>query len=46
VERRRSGHFRHPAAKAAGADLIIPFMHWGWENEPTPTRRLQTFARR
>ena len=34
------------AAKAAGADLIIPFMHWGWENEPTPTRRLQTFARR
>jgi poly-gamma-glutamate synthesis protein (capsule biosynthesis protein) len=24
------------AAKAAGADLIIPFMHWGWENEPTP----------
>ena len=34
------------AAKAAGADLIIPFMHWGWENEPTPTQRLQTFARR
>lgn len=34
------------AAKAAGADLIIPFMHWGWENEPAPTQRLQTFARR
>jgi poly-gamma-glutamate synthesis protein (capsule biosynthesis protein) len=34
------------AAKAAGADLIIPFMHWGWENEPAPSPRLKAFARR
>lgn len=34
------------AAKAAGADLVIPFMHWGWELEPAPSQRLQTFARR
>ena len=34
------------AAKAAGADLIIPFMHWGWEYEPTASPRLQSFARR
>jgi len=34
------------AAKAAGADLIIPFMHWGWEYEPTASQRLQSFARR
>ena len=34
------------AAKAAGADLIIPFMHWGWEHEPAPSQRLQALARR
>jgi len=34
------------AAKAAGANLVIPFMHWGWEHEPAPSQRLQTFARR
>ncbi|MBS1144136.1 MAG: putative poly-gamma-glutamate biosynthesis enzyme [Proteobacteria bacterium] len=34
------------AAKAAGADLIIPFMHWGWEYDPAPSPRLQAFARR
>lgn len=34
------------AAKAAGADLIIPFMHWGWEYEPAASPRLQSFARR
>lgn len=34
------------AAKAAGADLIIPFMHWGWEYEPVASQRLKTFARR
>jgi poly-gamma-glutamate synthesis protein (capsule biosynthesis protein) len=33
-------------AKAAGADLIIPFMHWGWEYEPAASPRLQSFARR
>ncbi|GAB2878104.1 CapA family protein [Uliginosibacterium flavum] len=34
------------AARKAGADLVIPFMHWGWENEPEPTQRLRTFARK
>nr|MBL8411118.1 CapA family protein [Dechloromonas sp.] len=34
------------AAKAAGADLVIPFMHWGWEKETTPSERQKTFARR
>ena len=34
------------AAKAAGADLVIPFMHWGWEYEPVASQRLQRFARR
>ena len=33
------------AAKAAGADLVIPFMHWGWEKETQPTERQKTFAR-
>lgn len=34
------------AAKAAGADLIIPFMHWGWENESGPNERQRSLARR
>ena len=25
------------AARLAGADLVIPFMHWGWENEGKPS---------
>ena len=33
------------AARAAGADLVIPFMHWGWEKETRPTERQKTFAR-
>jgi len=33
-------------AKAAGADLVIPFMHWGWEKETRPSERQKTFARR
>ena len=32
------------AAKAAGADLIIPFMHWGWEKEDKPSQRQQQLA--
>jgi hypothetical protein len=32
------------AAQAAGADLVIPFMHWGWENEPQPSQRQQQLA--
>ncbi len=34
------------AARAAGADLVIPFMHWGWEKETQPTERQKTFARK
>ena len=28
------------------ADIVIPFMHWGWEDEPNPSPRLRAFARR
>ncbi|MEO8016308.1 MAG: CapA family protein [Pseudomonadota bacterium] len=28
------------------ADLVIPFMHWGWEDEGTPSERQRMFARR
>lgn len=34
------------AARAAGADLVIPFMHWGWEREPEPDARQRALARR
>lgn len=34
------------AAKAAGADHVIPFMHWGWEREATPTERQRSLAMR
>lgn len=34
------------AAKSAGADLIIPFMHWGWEKEGKPSQRQQQLARK
>ena len=33
-------------ARKAGADLVIPFMHWGWEREPEPTQRQREFARK
>jgi poly-gamma-glutamate capsule biosynthesis protein CapA/YwtB (metallophosphatase superfamily) len=33
------------AARAAGADLVIPFMHWGWERELHPTERQKQLAR-
>ena len=32
------------AARAAGADLVIPFMHWGWEGEPNPDARQRSLA--
>lgn len=32
------------AARAAGADLVIPFMHWGWEREPQPSERQRQLA--
>jgi poly-gamma-glutamate synthesis protein (capsule biosynthesis protein) len=33
------------AARAAGADVVIPFMHWGWERETEPTARQRQLAR-
>jgi len=33
------------AARAAGADLVIPFMHWGWEREEEPSERQRQLAR-
>ncbi len=33
------------AARAAGADLVIPFMHWGWEREAQPSDRQRQLAR-
>jgi poly-gamma-glutamate synthesis protein (capsule biosynthesis protein) len=33
------------AARAAGADLVIPFMHWGWERESEPSDRQRQLAR-
>jgi Bacterial capsule synthesis protein PGA_cap len=32
------------AARVAGADLVIPFMHWGWEREPDPSPRQRQLA--
>lgn len=34
------------AAKEAGADHVIPFMHWGWEKSTQPDARQREFARR
>ena len=33
------------AARQAGADLVIPFMHWGWERETSPSKRQRQLAR-
>jgi poly-gamma-glutamate synthesis protein (capsule biosynthesis protein) len=33
------------AARAAGADVVIPYMHWGWERERAPTARQRQLAR-
>lgn len=33
------------AARRTGADVIIPFMHWGWERERQPTDRQRQLAR-
>jgi poly-gamma-glutamate capsule biosynthesis protein CapA/YwtB (metallophosphatase superfamily) len=32
-------------ARAAGADVVLPFMHWGWENEPAPSQGQRKLAR-
>ncbi|MBZ0106955.1 MAG: CapA family protein [Sulfuricella denitrificans] len=34
------------AARAAGADLVIPFMHWGWERERQADARQRQLARK
>ena len=34
------------AARASGADLVIPFLHWGWEGEPRPSERQRDLAHR
>lgn len=34
------------AARQAGADVVIPFMHWGWEREPEAGERQRRLARR
>jgi poly-gamma-glutamate synthesis protein (capsule biosynthesis protein) len=28
------------------AAIVIPYMHWGWEEEPNPSPRLREFARK
>lgn len=33
------------AARGAGADLVIPLMHWGWEHERQPSERQRQLAR-
>lgn len=33
-------------ARVAGAKLVIPFLHWGWEGEPRPSERQRALARR
>lgn len=33
------------ATRAAGADLVIPYMHWGWEREPHTSERQRQLAR-
>lgn len=33
------------AARRAGADIVIPFMHWGWEYEEAPSLRQRELAR-
>lgn len=33
-------------ARVAGADLVVPFLHWGWEGEPKPSERQRDLAHR
>ena len=28
------------------ADIVLPFMHWGWENEPTANKRQRDLAKK
>ena len=34
------------ALKQYGADIVITYMHWGWEDEPLPCERQKTLARK
>jgi poly-gamma-glutamate capsule biosynthesis protein CapA/YwtB (metallophosphatase superfamily) len=34
------------ARKIPGVDLVIPFMHWGWEEETSPCERQRALARK
>ena len=34
------------AARKAGAHIVIPFMHWGWEEKPHPSPRQRELAQR
>lgn len=36
----------HAARRVHRADLVIPVMHWGWENEPVANARQRQLARR
>jgi poly-gamma-glutamate synthesis protein (capsule biosynthesis protein) len=36
----------HSAREEFQADLVIPVLHWGWEDEGTPSERQRVFARR
>lgn len=33
-------------ARRQGAEVVIPFMHWGWEQESAPTPRQRALARK
>ncbi len=33
------------AARAAGADLVIPFVHWGYDEDPEPNARQRELGR-
>jgi poly-gamma-glutamate synthesis protein (capsule biosynthesis protein) len=33
-------------ARQGGADIVIPVLHWGWENETRPNARQRTLAHR
>jgi poly-gamma-glutamate capsule biosynthesis protein CapA/YwtB (metallophosphatase superfamily) len=32
-------------ARELGADLVVPFLHWGWEGEPAPCTRQRELAK-
>ena len=36
----------HRARREHQADIVLPFMHWGWENEPTANARQRQLAKK